>query len=221
VSGPLVEGNEATVVARCNGQQVSVADLSVAEEVWPVQKIACREADVIGPEAVSGVLLCFANPQGHLLRGLGVGVRRLRHDPHHAVFRDRAGCPAVLYLPCQPIRSGWMQGVGGVEERDDDVDVQKRAHQMPSSSRNRPALALVTMRADGEAKGRKPPTPWGEGSPCGVAGCVSAARSRRETTRPAEVRSRCAISLAASRTSSSMSIVVLMDPDTGRTKPSH
>ena len=39
-------------MARCNGQQVSVADLSVPEEWWPVHTIACREADAIGPDSV-------------------------------------------------------------------------------------------------------------------------------------------------------------------------
>ncbi|MCT0226742.1 hypothetical protein KQ300_00805 [Synechococcus sp. CS-1331] len=59
------------------------------------------------------------------------------HDPHHAVFGDRAGGPALRELPLQPAGGRLMQQMALIQQGDQHVDVEQGpAHQRPASSRS-------------------------------------------------------------------------------------
>jgi len=98
--------------------------------------------------------------------------------------------------------------VVGVEERDQNVDVQQPPRQYASSSRSRSITSLVTIPPR-LGNGRNPYNDLGSLTLAGSAP-VRALRASSEMTRPAVFRSRRAKSLAARSTSSSMSSVVRM-----------
>jgi hypothetical protein len=89
------------------------------------------------------------------------------------------------------------------------VDVHPCTHQTSSASRSDSISALV-IRTPCDGKGRKPATErplMEEDCPPSIVPAM-AWRNKREMTVPADTRCRLAISFAAARTSSSISIVV-------------
>src|SRR5262249_26050700 len=142
--------------------------------------------------------------RAHLQRVRVVGMR---HDPHASVLRDRTGCPAGAGSGSEPAEGLHVHRMILVEERDEDVHVEQRAHQKASSSRNLSICSLVTIPPR-LGNGRNPCTAL-DPRAAGV-GAVNALRVSSEMTAPAVFFSRRASSLAARSTSSSMSSVVRM-----------
>jgi hypothetical protein len=52
------------------------------------------------------------------------GISGLAQYPHATVFRDQAGCPALRSIPAKPVMGGIMKLVVGIQQGDENVDVQ-------------------------------------------------------------------------------------------------
>src|SRR5260370_2773798 len=102
-----------------------------------------------------------------------------------------------------------MMGMVKIKQQNQNIDIEKRPLQLLSSSRSRSIISLVTI-VPRCVKGRNPRK---TSLAVGFADKVSFTIPRRassDSTRPAVLRSRRASSLAACKTSSSISSVVLM-----------
>src|ERR1700674_563942 len=124
----------------------------------------------------------------------------MQEDAQQSVFGQRASCPAQGAMVREPAMSGLVVNVIGVEERDENIDVKQRCA-THESSRRRLTRAMVGLGLPAGRRGRS-------GTPLridgGSAGSM-AFRANSESTLPAVVPRLDAMSLIASRMSSSMS----------------
>jgi hypothetical protein len=75
---------------------------------------------------------------------LRIGVTRLAHDAQAAILCERAAGPTVAGVLVQPLGRERVVHMISVVQRDQHVDIEQRAHQMPSSSRRRSINSLLT-----------------------------------------------------------------------------
>ena len=151
---PLVEGDEAAAVPDCQGQQVGIGDLAVAQHVLPVQCARGGQAGIVRPEPVLRSCTGFGQPSCHLGRGKGAaGVGGLRQDADAAVLGDRAGSPAVS--SCRQVLSGPVRGCQGllVPQRHARIPGWSRACR-PAAGAGRAAGRPCRHGTDESARGR-------------------------------------------------------------------
>lgn len=191
-------------------QQVAVSDLSVAEYLFPVEVTLVKQAVVVRNEGVPGVRQGLGKTLCNGLQWKGLWVRRLRHDAQAAVLREWARDPSVVNFLFKPLLRTLVVNVPGVEQGNQHIHIQKGTHQIPSASRRRLIRSLVTITPL-EGKGSNPVV---EGFGWAFAAMpvlpVSACLNNSETTLPTPTCFCRAISLAALRTSISISSVVRM-----------
>src|SRR5204862_2614036 len=72
------------------------------------------------------------------------GVARLADDPHEAVLRDSAGCPAMPDFGTDPVAGAFVIDMVAVQQGYQDVDVKECALHATSSSRSLSMSALDT-----------------------------------------------------------------------------
>jgi hypothetical protein len=125
---PGVERDESPFMLNGKGEEVYVGKLPWAVDSRRVNSVRIQQADFVRPEFVDALLTSFGKTLHDSLDWQCVRIARVRHDTHTPILGDRAGSPAfsrVLRKPthCEPVR-----GVIGVEQCDQHVDVQQRAH---------------------------------------------------------------------------------------------
>src|SRR6187431_2922158 len=135
-------------------------------------------------------------------RAAVAGVREHSHEP---ILGDWARCPPIAAVIGEPVVSKLVVDVVGVEQRDEDVDIEQ-GPAVHTSSLRLFTRCMVGRGADPGRRGRSgtPLRTRADGPPC------SALRTSSEMTRPAVVPRALASSFAAFMTSSSRSRVVRM-----------
>src|SRR3954466_6836394 len=205
-----VEREELAAVGDRQGEQVDVRQLLRTMHARRIDRHIVEDTHVVRPEFVAPVRRRLTQAICDRHNGRGVGIPGLRHDPDASVLGDRTGRPSSAAVVVEPPQGGRMQRMVRIEEGNEDVHVQERAHQYASPSRSLSTSSLVT-RLPRFGKGRMP---WCDCAPRAFAvlrgGAVRAARASSEITSPVVLFSRRARSFAAARTSSAMSSVVRM-----------
>lgn len=201
-----VEGCEHTSSSLRKREQVDVGNLPVRCRHGSLEQPRVPKRDVVIPEDMTAAGAERAetlDDPGRRLMNTAVG--RSRKDANETVLRQRAGGPPAGAIGREPPVGGFVMDVVRIEQRHQNIDVQE-SNATQVSSRSRLTRAIVGR---GLAFGRR-----------GISGTPlrtratrfgwSAFRARSERTRPADVRRLAAISLAASKTSPSISRVVLI-----------
>ena len=150
-----VEGDEAAAVGDREGEEVSVGHLTGTVEKLPVDRARVEQARVAGPEGVVPAACRAGEAIDRRGDRHGARIARLAHDAHETVLGDRAGSPARGDLLFQPGPGAAVVGVVGVEQRDEDVDVEERPHPSGSSSRRR-SIRSFEITAPRRGSGSKP-----------------------------------------------------------------
>ena len=91
-----VKGDKTALVSDGQAQQVTVSDLSVAEQVIPVELSCVEQAVVVCNEGVPGVRQGLRKSLCNGLQWQSLRVRRLRHEAQAAVLSEGARYPAVF-----------------------------------------------------------------------------------------------------------------------------
>jgi hypothetical protein len=127
--------------------------------------------------------------------------------PHKAIFGERTSRPPRLAASLEPTVGCVVMDMDRIEESDKDIDVQECDHALYSWSRSRLTSSMLTGRSPGRFGSNGTPLRMAGGASEGRKDC----RASSESTLPVEVLRNAAISLAAERTSSSISNVVRME----------
>jgi len=137
-------------------------------------------------------------------------VARKRKNPHHPVFREWTGRESCSGMGFQPPMRRVMKNMIGIEQGNQDLDVQEGPHDYrASSSIKRRTCSVVTI----SPRLQSIATPFRvffSPPPSAAVVALNPARSNSEITAPALRSSRLATSLASWRTSGSISNVVPM-----------
>ena len=199
----LVERGQAAAHVVRQAHQVDVGQLTVALDERHVKQFRVPQRDGIIPGVMS-LVGTEAAEQRHERGQTKVGVvGRIAQYPQEPIFRDGTGGLGFRAFVCEPVVRQVVMNVIGVEERDQDIHVEK-ADLHDGSSRSRFTNAIVGRGAPAGRLGRR-------GTPLRVrpeGGADSAFLRSSETTWPAVRPWAAANSFAASRTSSSRSRVV-------------
>src|SRR5579864_2383295 len=185
-------------------EKVDIGHLAMAWRRFDLEELGVPQRDVVRPECVPAAAAEDPEPFEDVCWRRGcLRVGRMRQHAEEPVLSQRAGRPADAALLCKPAVGRLVVYVLGVEEGDEDVDIEER-HAAHGSSRRRLTRAMVGFGLPAGRRGRR-------GTPlrtsAGSAGS-RAVRARSESTLPAVEPRLEAISLIAARMSSSMSNVV-------------
>jgi len=188
-------------------QQIRIRQRTGTVQPFPGENRLISQRNVIRPK----LMVSPADELTQLLNQLtGREVNRstvagIGHNPDYAVLNQRATGPSRALIGQPPAMGPQMKRVIRVEQRYKHVDIKQGAHQMPSLSMIfRTCSSVTTSPRDGST-----------GTPLrmrnrGFLGAEPASprRAKLEMTRPAVDPERWASSLAACKTSSSISNVV-------------
>jgi len=174
------------------------------EKASPVDPFRVKHGDIVRPESMSRQFPEGCQQLRHGRRRTGtIGISRMPDNTQDSVFRQRAGCPRLMPLCREPGVRAIVQHMSGVDQSDQDVHVEKKPRH-GSSSRSCCTSSEVTRVA--------PLCSLRRGTPFRLLALLSAGESARrarvEITSPTDLFSNAAISLAALRTSSSITSVV-------------
>lgn len=100
---PGVKGDKTALVSDGQAQQVTVSDLSVAEQVIPVELSCVEQAVVVCNEGVTGVRQGLRKSLCNGLQWQSLRVGQLRHDAQAAVLREGPRDPAVFNFLFKPL----------------------------------------------------------------------------------------------------------------------
>ena len=125
---PRIKADKAALVAHGQAQQIAVGNLSMAQQVLPVQLVGIEQAVVVGQKGVRRVRGGLSQTAGDCGQRQGLGVGGLGHDAQAAVLRERAGGPAVGNLLLQPLGGAGVVHMRRIQQGDQDIDVQQGAH---------------------------------------------------------------------------------------------
>lgn len=199
-----IEGCETAAHADRQAQEIHVGQLTMTAYEGRLENLVISKRDGGRPERV--VIACAEPPQSFYQfrrpsRGGTVG--RTRDYSNESIFRDRTRRPAIGAVIGKPVVGELVMNVIGIEERDEQIDVEQRdaAH---VSSRSSLTNRIVGRGAPADLRERS-------GTPLRtrvVFDGVRAFRASSDRTFPAVVPRADAISLAACRMSSSRSSVV-------------
>jgi hypothetical protein len=131
-----IKGDKTALVPDGQAQQVTVSDLSVAEQMVPVEVFHIQQALVVCNEGVPGVRQGLRKTLCNGLQWQGLRVRRLRHDAQAPVLSEGARDSAVFNFLFKPMACMLVVNV---------PSIQQSTHQMPSASRRRLMRSLVTI----------------------------------------------------------------------------
>ena len=152
----LVEGDETAVVMHSKGEQVEVGQLG-----WPVNVVVAEcvwigNAEIVRPKCMVRRGGGFVQAFGRLRYGDGSYVTGLGDDANKSILGERTGRPSKMDVLLQPGIRLLVMLMDRIKQRDQDVDVEQRPHQTPSSSRNRSIISLVTILPGTSGKGLNP-----------------------------------------------------------------
>ena len=123
-----VKRHQAPTVAHRQRQQIYIGDLPVSQHPLPIESADLQQAHVVGPELVFGAGRRLGQALRHLSSGQCTGIGRLRQDADAAVLSDRARRPARTNFTLQPRGCQPVVDVPCVEQSDQHVDIEQRAH---------------------------------------------------------------------------------------------
>jgi hypothetical protein len=125
----IIERNETPAMPHCERKQIDIGNLSRTMDARGIHGAFVEQAQVIRPEFMQRVFARFAKPFSHRHYGKGIRVTRMRHDSYASVLGDWTRRPTVSSVVGKPIAGTPVQRVIGVEQRNQDVDVEQRSHQ--------------------------------------------------------------------------------------------
>jgi len=125
---PGVERDESPFTLNGKGKEVYVGKLPWAMDSRRVNNVRIQQTDFIRPEFVDVLLTSVGKMLHDSLDRQCVRIVRIRHDTDTTVLGDRTGSPAFSRVLRKPTHCRPVQRVIGVEQGDQHVDVQQRAH---------------------------------------------------------------------------------------------
>ncbi len=200
----LIERGQLAPMRMSERQQITIGNVGGVQDSRCAHMFTVEQRYVVGPEGVSGQLSECRKQFSYGCGGTrGRWVSRMAEDTQNSVFCQGAGCPCPAPLCGKPVMCAVVLHMGGIDQSNQDVDVQKKlAH--GSSSRNLCTNSELTRGA--------PLRSFKSGTPFRVLRAPSEGESARlaseEMTSPTDFFSCRAISLAALSTSSSIQRVV-------------
>lgn len=105
-------------------QQVRVGKLPVALQAGFHCLYRCRNLEAVRPEFMSRMrqILGQKRQRRHRLKTLP-GESRIRHNPHEAQLRERAGGPAIPCTSAKPPLGGFVVLVGRPQQGGQNVEI--------------------------------------------------------------------------------------------------
>src|SRR5436305_4803854 len=140
----VVESHQPSSTLHGKSEQIDIRHLPRPMKVVRVHVTLLEQADGAGPELVVFGTRCSAQAVDGLGGGHQARILWLTDDADESVLGQGAGRPAVLDLPGDPLPSPPMVNVARIEQREEHVDVEKRSHHSPTSSRSLSINSLET-----------------------------------------------------------------------------
>ncbi len=217
-SGCSADGGERKAVVECNqhapsmhreSQQIHIGQNFRTTNLAEIKMLRIGQRNIVSPELmIAGRGRLSQAPSGFGQRQSG-RVSRLRQNTHTTIFGQRARCPSLRSICDQPLMSTSMMDVCRIKQCDQEIDIEEGRHQPSVYSRSLPTNSAVITRFPAGITSKPAATPARRLRP--RAGVVfRPRRNTSEITLPAVCLERAAISFAATKTSSSRSIVVRM-----------
>ena len=110
-------------------QEVDVGQLPGTMDARGIDGLRIEKAHFIGPELVVRVRCRLAQALGDHIHRKGIGITGLRYHANEAVLCEGTARPAIARIRLEPASGRFMERVVRIEQRDEDVHVQQRAHQ--------------------------------------------------------------------------------------------
>src|SRR6185436_4736929 len=124
-----VEGRQPAAPTLCQGEEMSVRNLTVADEADFIQKFRGSCRDVVVPENMMRKSHDPAQEVDRFLRALRIrDDGRIGGDADKTALCDRACGPTCRLAPAKPGESGLMMDMGRPCESYEQVDVEQAGH---------------------------------------------------------------------------------------------
>ena len=201
---PLIERRQLAFMRVSECQQITVSNMRRVQQAGRVHLRRIQQGNVIRPKNMSGQFCERGQQLGDRgWRAGAVRISRMTDNTKNAIFSQRTSCPGAVARSGEPQMRAVVQQVTGIDQGNQNVYVEEELGQ-DNSSRSCCTKSDVTRGA--------PLRTLRRGTPFRVLALVSSGASARlakeEITSPTDFLSTAAISLAALRTSSSITSVV-------------
>ena len=130
----LVERRQLSAARDGECEQITVSHLRGIEKTTSIKALLIKKGDLVRPEFMAG-----QSPQGcQQLCNCSGSARRVRvsgitYDAQETILCERAGCPGLLAARCEPFVCAVMLNVRGIDERDQNIDVEEKPRHGNSS----------------------------------------------------------------------------------------
>lgn len=108
-------------------EKVDVGELFRTEDAVSREQARVKQRDVIGPELVTGQFELHAQDGNCFGYRDGPRVTATGNDSQEAVLRQRTTRPSLPTFRNPPRTGTLMMNVGGIEQGDEDIDIEQRA----------------------------------------------------------------------------------------------
>jgi len=123
-----VEGRQLASAFECKCEQVTIRHLRRVEKTTAVYTACIQQGNIVRPEFVTGQGSQRCEQLGNGCRSAcGVRISGMANDAQQAIFRERASRPSLLPARSKPFVRAVVLNVRWIDQRDQDINVEKEA----------------------------------------------------------------------------------------------